>query len=77
MTVEQYIAAMAERGINREGLEHIKPFNSSNVSSLHQSAYLPGGEEKSKVPIKPPSLSEDLSALNPANVKRARKGKAA
>lgn len=72
MTVEQYIAAMAERGIDREGLEHkVRPFYQSNPSEWRQSAYLPGGEAKSMVPVKPPA--PDLSFLNPAQLKRARR----
>lgn len=73
MTVEAYIKAMAERGIDREGLEHkVKPFYQCHPSEWRQGRLLPGGEHKSMVPVKPPT-GEDLSALNPSNKQTAQK----
>lgn len=51
MSVEDYIKAMAERGINREGLAaRIKPFAHAHPRQWRESAYLPGQskEERAK-----------------------------
>lgn len=61
MNLETYKARMAEMGIDRENLEErIKPF----YAVSKESAYLPGGEKRSLVPLRPPSEG-DLSHLNP------------
>lgn len=61
MTLAQYKRRMAEMGIDRENLEaRIKPF----YQITKQAAYLPGGEKKSLVPLRPASEG-DLSHLNP------------
>lgn len=73
MSPETYKARMAEMGIDRENLEaRIKPFYQAHPREWKESAYLPGGEKRSLVPLRPPGGDEDLSALNP---KRAAKGR--
>lgn len=41
------------------------------IRTNYESAYLPGGYEKSTKPIPPPDINEDLSYMNP---KRGAKG---
>lgn len=61
MTLEAYKQRMAAAGIDRENLEaRIKPF----YQITKEATYLPGGEKKSLVPLRPPSEG-DLSHLNP------------
>lgn len=76
MSPETYKARMAEMGIDRENLEaRIKPFYQSHPAHWKQSPYLPGGEKRSLVPLRPPG-GEDLSALNPKwTIKPGRKSK--
>lgn len=63
MTVESYLQRMAEHGVERGGLETgIAEFSRASVRSWKESPYLPAGQDKSMIPLKPEP--HDYSAMN-------------
>lgn len=76
MTYTEKLALAAELRAGTGLADGLPEFSRASVRATKVNAYLPGGEHKSMVPVKPPG-GEDLSFLNPAQLKRARKGKAA
>lgn len=76
MTYDDKLKLAAELRANTHLATGIPEFSRASVRATKVNHYLPGGEHKSMVPVKPPG-GEDLSFLNPAQLKRARKRKAA
>jgi len=73
MTVEAYKKAMAELGVDRAALDAGMPAaDLASVTATKEPAYITHrGWKLSKVPLPPPDIAEDLSAMNP---KRSAKG---
>lgn len=69
MTYSEKLALAAQLRAGTGLADGLPEFSRASVRATKMSAYLPGGEKKSKVPMKPPA-GVDLSALNPANLKR-------